>query len=381
MRTAAFSPSNHWNATFRNSHFTTQRSKTNADPFLFNTKNPLNHRQVHPPFPSFSINPSKNPPIPISQDPNFHPLPLVVVGSANADIYVEIERLPNEGETISATSGQTLAGGKGANQAACGGKLRYPTYFLGQVGEDAHGKLVSQALEDSGVNLDHLNIVSGTPTGHAVVMLQSDGQNSIIIIGGTNMCSWPEVLPDEDLELVKNAGIVLLQREIPDFVNNQVAKAARSAGVPVILDAGGMDTPIPRELLSSVDIFSPNETELARLTAMPTESFEQICQAVAKFHEMGIKQVLLKLGDKGSALFIEGENPIKQPIIKAKKVLDTTGAGDTFTAAFAVAHVEGKSKAECLRFAAAAAALCVQAKGAIPSMPVRESVSDLLQSL
>lgn len=305
----------------------------------------------------------------------------MVVGSANADIYVEIERLPKEGETISATSGQTLAGGKGANQAACGGKLRYPTYFLGQVGEDAHGKLVSQALEDSGVKLDYLNIVSGIPTGHAVVMLQSDGQNSIIIVGGTNMCSWPEVLPDEDLELVKNAGIVLLQREIPDFVNHQVAKAARSAGVPVILDAGGMDTPIPHELLSSVDIFSPNETELARLSGMPTENFEQICQAVAKFHKMGIKQVLLKLGDKGSALFIEGEEPIKQPIIKAKKVLDTTGAGDTFTAAFSVAHVEGRSKAECLRFAAAAASLCVQVKGAIPSMPVRESVSDLLQSL
>ncbi|XP_056167842.1 ribokinase isoform X2 [Syzygium oleosum] len=319
MRTTAFSPSNHWNPAFRNSQITPQRPKTNAKPFLFNAKNPLNHRQAHPPFPSFSINPSKNPPTPISQNPNFDPPPLVVVGSANADIYVEIERLPKEGETISATSGQTLAGGKGANQAACGGKLRYPTYFLGQVGEDAHGKLVSQALEDSGVKLDHLNTVSGTPTGHAVVMLQSDGQNSIIIVGGTNMSSWPEVLPDEDLELVKNAGIVLLQREIPDFVNDQVAK--------------------------------------------------------------GIKQVLLKLGDKGSALFIEGEDPIKQPIIKAKKVLDTTGAGDTFTAAFAVAHVEGKSKAECLRFAAAAASLCVQAKGAIPSMPVRESVSDLLQTL
>jgi ribokinase len=148
----------------------------------------------------------------------------VVVGSANADIYVEIERLPKDGETISAKTGQTLAGGKGANQAACGGKLAYPTYFVGQVGEDAHGKLVTEALRDGGVHLDHLSTVSAAPTGHAVVMLQSDGQNSIIIVGGANMCCWPETLSDEDLKVVRSAGIVLLQREIPEVVNIQVAK-------------------------------------------------------------------------------------------------------------------------------------------------------------
>ncbi|KAL0443649.1 UNVERIFIED_CONTAM: Ribokinase [Sesamum latifolium] len=244
--------------------------------------------------------------------------PLVVVGSANADIYVEIERLPKEGETV---------------------------------GEDAHGKLIAEALEGGGVLLDHLSIVGDAPTGHAVVMLQTDGQNSIIIVGGANMASWPETLPPEDLEVVKNAGIVLLQREIPDSVNIQVAETARSAGVPVILDAGGVDAPIPLELLKFIDILSPNETELSRLTNMPTESFEQISEAVGKCHKMGVKQVLVKLGAKGSVLFTEGEEPIRQPIISAPKVIDTTGAGDTFTAAFAVALVEGKSKKECLKFA------------------------------
>ncbi|XP_057515933.1 ribokinase isoform X1 [Amaranthus tricolor] len=324
-------------------------------------------------LPSLSVNSSKNPNSPITQ-------PLVVVGSANADIYVEIDRLPKEGETISAKSGQTLAGGKGANQAVCGGKLSYPTYFVGQVGEDAHGKLITEALQGGGVYLDHLRNVSGAPTGHAVVMLQSDGQNSIIIVGGANMCCWPHQIDDRDLEIVRNAGIVLLQREIPDSVNIQVAKAARNAGVPVILDAGGMDAPFPQELLHSIEILSPNESELSRLTGMPTETFEQISQAVTKCYGLGVKQVLVKLGAKGSALFVQGEEPLKQPIISAPKVLDTTGAGDTFTAAFAVASVEGMSKQECLRFAAAAASLCVQVKGAIPSMPDRESVLNLLQS-
>ncbi|KAL6999685.1 ribokinase [Sarracenia purpurea var. burkii] len=306
---------------------------------------------------------------------------LGLVNSFNAGIYVEIDRLPKEAETISAKSGQTLAGGKGANHAVCGGKLLYPTYFLGQVGEDAHGKLITEALEGGGVLLDHMNTVSAAPTGHAVVMLQSDGQNSIIIVGGANMSCWPDALYEDDLEVLRNAGIVLLQREIPDSVNIQVAKVAKTAGVPVILDAGGVDAPIPLELLNLVDILSPNESELARLTGKPTESFEQITHAVKKCHEMGVKQVLVKLGAKGSALFEEGEEPIRQPVVSAPRVLDTTGAGDTYTAAFAVALVEGKSKKECLRFAAAAASLCVQVKGAIPSMPDRKKVLDLLQSL
>ncbi|KAB2019180.1 hypothetical protein ES319_D08G280200v1 [Gossypium barbadense] len=326
---------------------------------------------------SFSINSSKTTQTPITQPP-----PLVVVGSANADIYVEIDRLPTEGETISAKNGQTLAGGKGANQATCGAKLSYPTYFVGQVGDDAHGKLITQALGNGGVRLEYLkSLGGGVPTGHAVVMLQSNGQNSIIIVGGANMSSWPDKLSDQDLDVVKNAGIVLLQREIPDSVNIQVAKAAKGAGVTVIMDAGGMDAPMPQELLKFVDIFSPNESELRRLTGMPTDNFEQISQAAAKCHKMGVKQVLVKLGAKGSALFIEGEEPITQPIIPAAQVVDTTGAGDTFTASFAVALVEGKSKRECLNFAAAAASLCVQVKGAIPSMPDRKSILNLLQSV
>ncbi|KAI4342449.1 hypothetical protein MLD38_027076 [Melastoma candidum] len=350
--------------------------ENNSNPGYLPTLPPNPSRQGRT-FPSFSIDPSKSTPTPITQSLP----PLVVVGSANADIYVEIDRLPKEGETISARLGRTLAGGKGANQAACGGRLSYPTYFVGQVGEDAHGSLVRTALEGGGVNLGYCSVIDGVPTGHAVVMLQPDGQNSIIIVGGANTSGWPDVLPDEDLGLIKSAGIVLLQREIPDSVNIQVAKAASSAGVPVILDAGGVDSPVPQELLSSVDVFSPNETELSRLTGLPTESFEQISQAVLKLHEKGVKQVLVKLGAKGSALFVQGQEPIKQPIVSAQKVIDTTGAGDTFTAAFAVALVEGKSKAECLRFAAAAASLCVQVKGAIPSMPDRQSVIKLLKSL
>ncbi|XP_020598583.1 uncharacterized protein LOC110038156, partial [Phalaenopsis equestris] len=150
--------------------------------------------------------------------------PVVVVGSANADIYVEIDRLPKEGETVAARDGQTLPGGKGANQACCGGRLEHPTYFVGQIGDDAHGRLIEDALRGGGVRLDRLARVFAVPTGFAVVMLKPDGQNSIIIVGGANMKGWPEKVRREDLEMVVSAGVVLLQREIPDRINIQFAE-------------------------------------------------------------------------------------------------------------------------------------------------------------
>ncbi|KAF2314477.1 hypothetical protein GH714_026823 [Hevea brasiliensis] len=320
MKGIAFSPAiSH--GFFNISHNAPRRWSISTKPIQFvknQNQNQNPSTKTHS-FPSFVLKSSKHPPTPVNPEANAPPL---VVGSANADIYVEIERLPREGETVSAKSGQTLAGGKGANQAACGSKLSYPTYFVGQVGEDAHGKLIIEALRNGGVHLDYVRHVGDVPTGHAVVMLQSDGQNSIIIVGGANMSCWPENLSDEDLAVMRNAGILLLQREIPDSVNIQVAKAAKR-WCSCHFRCWGMDAPIPLELLNVVDIFSPNESELGRITGMPTENFEQIGQAVTKCHEMGVREVLVKLGVKGSALFVEGQKPIRQPIIRAARVIDT----------------------------------------------------------
>ncbi|KAK9153232.1 hypothetical protein Sjap_000712 [Stephania japonica] len=148
---------------------------------------PSSQSKPKPQFPTLTVN-SSNPQqtTPIIHTHTHTPTPpLVVWGSANADIYVEIDRLPRPGETVSAKTGQTLSGGKGANQAVCAGRLEYPAvYFVGRVGEDANGRLIGEALEGGGVRVEYLKGGGGVPTGHAVVMLQSDGQNSIIIVGG-----------------------------------------------------------------------------------------------------------------------------------------------------------------------------------------------------
>lgn len=152
--------------------------------------------------------------------------PIVVVGSANADIYVEVDRLPLVGETVAARAGRSLAGGKGANQAACGGRLALgPTYLVARVGDDANGRLLEGALADAGgVRTDRVARAPDAPSGHAVVMLMPDGQNSIIIVGGANMEGWAAGIGAEDLELIQKAGVLLLQREIPDWVNVQAAQ-------------------------------------------------------------------------------------------------------------------------------------------------------------
>jgi ribokinase len=196
-------------------------------------------------------------------------------------------------------------------------------------------------------------------------------------------------------QLVANAGAVLLQREIPEAINVPVAAAATAAGVPVMLDAGGIAEPIAPELLQHITWCSPNETELARLTGLPTETKDQVQAAAQGLMRQGVDQVLVKLGAEGSMLVgcsathgsataagqatVQGTAPIIQKAVPVEKVVDTTGAGDCFTAAFVVGILQGKEPHDALRFASAAASICVQRPGAMPSMPDSREVESVLQ--
>eukprot|EP00775_Hariotina_reticulata_P011051 gene11051-11206_t len=169
---------------------------------------------------------------------------------------------------------------RGANTAAAAAKLGYPTYFVGHIGTDSNAGPLQEALATAGVNLDHLKAVQG-PSGTAIILLQPKGENSIVIVGGANQTLAAWQLSDDTQQLISTAGAVLLQREIPEPVNIQVAKVAAAAGVPVLLDAGGVDAPVPDELLQHLSIISPNETELQRLTGMPTDTDAQLLAAAS----------------------------------------------------------------------------------------------------
>lgn len=176
--------------------------------------------------------------------------------------------------------------------------------------------------------------------------------------------------------------MVLLQREIPESVNIEVAKIAQAAGVPVVLDVGGEEGAISDELLGALTVVSPNETELARITGMPTGNEAEIVQAAGCLFSHGIQTVLVKLGANGS-LLMQGKDatPVQQAAVAVEKVVDTTGAGDCYTAAWAVGCLDGLSPQEAMAFASAAAGICVQGMGATTSLPTRDAVNHCFYSL
>ncbi|KAL4431479.1 hypothetical protein ABPG75_006735 [Micractinium tetrahymenae] len=300
---------------------------------------------------------------------------ILVAGSVNADIVLSLARVPAKGETLAARGLATHPGGKGGNQAAAAARLGCTTRLVAQVGQDAQASMLRDALTSYGVDIGLVREVEG-PCGTAVILLEEDGDNRIIIHGGANTAPWQ--LSTEARSTIASAGAVLLQREIPEAVNVEVAQLAHAAGVPVVLDAGGSSSPVSADLLRCLAVISPNETELQGLTGLPTETEEQIVVAAHALRSQGVQTVLVKLGSRGS-LLVDGEGTVRrQQAQRVDKVVDTTGAGDCFTAAFAVALLEGKPYQEAMRFASAAAALCIQVAGAMPSMPSRHDVDAAL---
>jgi len=312
------------------------------------------------------------------------PNSILVVGSLNADIIVEIDRLPKRGETIAARSDKTgfmVPGGKGANQATAVAKASSPKSSFAQLatvfGNDGHARALSVSLEKNNVDTK-LCLEADVPSGQAIIFLEKGGENSIIIIGGANN-SWPDKLPTKLVTAIQSAATVLLQQEIPDRINLAVAKCAKETKVPVMMDVGGEERELSDELLSSVSLVSLNETELARLTGgMKTDTKGQCIDAAKLLLEKGCKEILVTLGKDG-AILISPKGQIEQEVLEVdkEKIVDTTGAGDCFRGAFAVARAEGKDDKAALRFAAAAASLCIQVKGAQPSMPTREAILDV----
>jgi len=310
----------------------------------------------------------------------------LVVGSLNADIILEINRFPKRGETLNARTPDTgimVPGGKGANQAVAAARLSQGTgrkaQFVCQFGNDSHAKTLEKVLVDSGLDISACGHAD-KPSGQAFIFLEADGQNSILIVGGSNV-AWPQGLNAEVAGIVRGASAVLLQREIPEYVNEAVAEAAHRAGVPVVQDVGGEERPFSDDLLRRLTYICPNETELERLTGMPTGTEQQIVAAARHLQKKGVKNVLVTLGSDGALLLDDTGNVIRQAScpVPGGKVVDTTGAGDCFRAAFTVALVEGRPLQECMKFAAAAGSITVSRMGAIPSLANREECRRLIE--
>jgi len=289
---------------------------------------------------------------------------IAVIGSCNVDLVVEASRWPKAGETVFGSRFSTLPGGKGANQAVAAARLSAEVAMVGCVGDDANGELMKRILSENGVRTDFVKTLADETTGTAHITL-AENDNAIVVVPGAN-ARVDEACVDEAWDFLKTCDMLLLQHEIPLGTNEYILKKAKAAGVPVLLNPAPFEK-LPAEVLALASYVTPNEHEAALM--FPGLSREEIltkapCRVVMTVGADGVA-----FGENGRAANVPG---FSVPVV------DTTGAGDTFNGAFAVAVAEGKSMREAVRFANAAAALSVGKLGAQGGMPRREEVEAFL---
>lgn len=295
---------------------------------------------------------------------------IVVVGSTNMDMVVKTSHIPVPGETVLAGSFFMNPGGKGANQAVTIARLGGEVIFISKVGNDVFGKQSSQLFDEEGINTFHILSDDELPSGVALITVDKSGENSIVVASGANANLKPSDLEDA-LDKIAGAGILLMQLEIPMETVHFVAKYAASKGVKVILNPAPVNALTP-ELLSYIDIMTPNKTEAAMISGIKVTSMETAKKAGKTICEMGVKNVVVTMGALGSVICHEG----KFTVVPAQEVeaIDTTAAGDVFNGALAIALSEGKNLPDAVQFASRAAAISVTRLGAQPSIPYRNEL-------
>ncbi|WP_426817258.1 ribokinase [Winslowiella sp. 2C04] len=300
---------------------------------------------------------------------------LAVLGSINADHILNLAQFPRPGETVVGTQYQVAFGGKGANQAVAAGRSGADIVFIACVGEDDIGERVRKQLEDDRIDITPVEAVAGTATGVALIFVNGEGENSIAIHAGANAALTPEYVTRHQ-QTIADASALLMQLESPLESVLAAARIARQHQTQVILNPAPA-TQLSDELLSLVDMITPNETEAEILTGIHISTDDDAARAAAVLHDKGISNVLITLGSRGVWL---SDNRQGQRIEGFRvKAVDTIAAGDTFNGALITALLEQQPMAKAVRFAHAAAAIAVTRHGAQPSVPWREEIDSFLQ--
>jgi len=286
------------------------------------------------------------------------------------DLVTRAPRLPKGGETLIGHSFATVSGGKGANQAVAAARLGAQVAMVGCVGNDDYGVQLRDALLAEQIDCQAVSTVADS-SGVALIVVDDNSQNAIVIVAGANGAMTPAVIDRFDAVL-QAADVVICQLEIPDATVGHALKRARELGKTVILNPAPASRPLPADWFTAIDYLIPNESEAAALSGLPVDSLEAAESAAGQLIAMGAGKVIITLGAQGS-LFANGKGFEHFPAPKVNAV-DTTAAGDTFVGGFAAALASGKSEAEAIRYGQVAAALSVTRAGAQPSIPTMSDV-------
>jgi ribokinase len=296
---------------------------------------------------------------------------ILVVGSLNADLVVRAPRFPAPGETISGEDLAIIPGGKGAHQAVATARQGAQVSMLGRVGSDSFGPTLTDNLQQNHVDTAYV-LADSSATGTAIIVVDTNGQNSIVLSPGANGKVTPA---DVDAFPFQGVDMLLLQFEIPLETVIHAASVAHQNGLRVILNPAPA-RPIPDSLLADVDILVPNEGELQLLTGMLVTDAASAETAAKTLLTKGVRTVIVTLGEKG-ALLVTSEQMRLVPSFKVE-VVDTTAAGDAFIGGLAPALLKGKSLEEAVRYGNASGALATTKFGAQPSLPTQDEVEHLM---
>ncbi|MFQ5828857.1 MAG: ribokinase [Candidatus Methylomirabilia bacterium] len=302
---------------------------------------------------------------------------LVVIGSANMDFTVAVPRLPREGETVTGGTLHVSRGGKGANQAVASRRLGAEVRFVGCLGQDRHGDEIAEGLIAEGIPPEGLIRADEAATGVALIVVDDQGRNQIVVAPGANRRLLPELI-EREARHVARARVLLCQLETPLPTVHWALATAREHGVFTILNPAPA-RPLSDEILELVDCLTPNTLEAEALTGMAVDGAERAAEAARRLLARGVGRVIVTLGVQG-ALLCDGVSAAHFPAFSVNAV-DTTGAGDAFNGALAVSVAAGGTWEEAIPLANAAAALACTKHGAQTSLPSRSEVEALLRQL
>jgi ribokinase len=288
-------------------------------------------------------------------------VPVIVVGSVNVDLVAVGGRMPRPGETVSMERFAEVQGGKGGNQASAAAALGATVHFVGAVGSDHWGEAARKDLSGRGIELSGLATVDGS-TGVAIILVDDGGENSIAIVPGANGAVTPALVGDALAAIDAQDAVVVVCLEIPLDSVLAAARLARARGWRLVLNpAPAPSVPLPVALLAAASVVTPNETEAEALGG------------VDALLAAGAGAVVVTRGGDGTELHLAGAEPLRLAPARAT-VIDTTGAGDAFTAALAVGLANGRELADAVRWASAAGAIATEGFGARGSLATAAQV-------
>ena len=295
---------------------------------------------------------------------------VVVVGSFNMDLVVKAGRRPRKGETLMGEEFGMFIGGKGSNQAIAAARLGADVTMIGRLGTDLFGDTLMAAHAEEGIHTDYVSRDTEVGTGIASILIDPDGDNSIVIVPQANMRLSVEDI-ERASESIAAADVLLLQLEVPIAASQRAAEIAKSNGATVVLNPAPAQE-LPDDFLAQVDILTPNAVETESLSGVKVSTSADAERAAKVLLNKGLSAVILTLGERGALLLTS--DLTQQVPAYAVEVVDTTAAGDAFCGGLATGLARGETFVDAVAFANAVGALAVTVLGAAPSMPTAAQV-------